>query len=755
MTHVFDFGLELIFLSLAYFGLIVIWRSKKSVREKNILIAAVLLTTLLFSIFATRNVARDSESRFGVERLIDAGFKSAVVKIVELQRSTFPSQVQIDDVPQHLQSSNGSFKTDIYRVSLNENFTKVSSNIFLGQLEKIQFMSSGDFVASALILLTMIVIVLVLNFKFASARLMVAALILISTLSIFLSLRYSEGWDEFFINLRHSYMLLHHGVFSVNANSMLEATVDFIPLVGTAFLGLIGIDLIDGFIVFSLLGSVAVIVFSFLITLKITKNQSWALAASLLAGLYPNVIYVSASGFSAVFFTGWIMAASYFLLFTERRLLGLIILSTLTLVRTEGILFAVLLMTYLYVIKPLPNTIRNKEWKLFFKEAVLDGAIVAVPFILSLLVRHWFYGHAIPNPISFKNTNFDNAFFASGFNRFAQMVSTHDLHLAVVLIALLFVANVVAWRGDKKLQTWSQDVKKLLALDAVIFLFILPYYVGGGDWFPNRWNRYGLPLNIALLLTLVIMLYGAFSCAKFSKSVGRVSLFVFCLSLIISYKSSIKLRLDNFVPSNFSEVVKNRWGRVNDLAVVGQFLKETLPQDAVVSSPEEATIMYFSQREMLGLLGVSNPEMVNMPLQPLSPGDILHRKRGYESVYKNRPDVIALWDPTVVGDFNGDNAKEKIRQALSGEFSEGKTNVIYYRVGSFAALEKMGYQHFTISYPDRIFSLFIGERIRDKFIESLLSKGFKYSGSDFVKYSVSSDITKKYAPASKELMKDL
>lgn len=695
----------------------------------------------------------------GFEQLIDSGFKNTVSEINRLQRRFLPNRQENDDVPERLQLSSGSFETNIYRINQDASFSKVSTEIFSGKMAKVQLMPVNQFGSLVFWVLIAILISLLLD-RFVSLWWTASmALGLISTLSILVSIRLSEGWDEFFINLRHAYMLLHHGVYSINTKSIVEASVDLIPLLATTFLGWLRIGLVDSLIVISLLGNISVVVFSYLLVLKINKDRTWALIAALLIGLYPNVLWVGASGFSAVLFCGWILASIYFCLFTDRRLIGLVLLSTLTLVRTEGILFAALLMAYLYVFKPLPDIVRTGMWKSPVRRALIDGSIVAAPFVCSLAVRKIFFGYAIPNPISFKNTSFDSSFFASGIDRFTQMISTHDLHLMIVLTVFLLIFNYLVGKKNAKLDVWKVEIRKLIALNVLVFLFILPYYIGGGDWFPARWNRYGLPFNLVVFLTLLILLYGAFFVGLKKWAIG-VSFFIFSFALIFDYQKSAQVRKDNIFYVTLTSVIQpfgGRWQRVDNLASLGRFLDDVLPADAVVSSPEEATIMYFSKREMLGLLGVSNPDMTSMPFQPLSPGDILHRKRGYASVFKSRPDVIALYEPVVVGDFvHNSSLDAKIKNTLRNEmFNSGMVNIAYYRIGSFSALERMGYKHVSISYSDRIFSLFISERIYDDFIKNIEAKGFKYFGSNFISYSVDSELSKKYVPATKEIMTEL
>jgi hypothetical protein len=757
-----DFGILLIVLSAAYVILALLKRQSESnnsvIRLNDRLSIVVLIGVCCFTyLFCIGSVnpplaTKNNGARVGIERGVDAAFKGLVLGIKNTMLKIAPNREQDDIVPIHLQTSVGSFETSIYRINQADKSNVTSTGIFFGVFSEIQKMPAKDLKLILTCLITAI-LSLVIAMRFTLSKWpIIAALGLISILSILVSIRLSEGWDEFFINLRHAYMLNHHGIYSVNALSMIEATVDLVPVLLTALIGYIGINLTDAFIITSLLGNIGLIIFSYLIINKLTQSHTWSLIASIIVGLYPNVIFIGATGFTAILFYSWLLAASYFILYTNRTFLGLALLSSLTLVRTEGILFALLLLAYQYVLKPLPEIIRTGRWRAPLKQGFIYSSFVALPFVLSLIVRHIVFGHSIPNPILFKNTGFDAGFLSVGLDRLVQMISSHDLPIVATLMVLLLAANIFAWKNNSKLDQWRVDIYRLLSLTAICLVFIVPYYIGGGDWFPATWNRYGLPFNLTIVLSSIALLYGAF---KFGldRWIGTAALFVFCGSLFFGYQKTGFQRNDNIFSSalwHFNNSTDTRWSRIDKLASLGQFLGDVLPKDAVIASPEEATIMYFSGREMIGLLGVSTPEMTAMPFQPMNPGNILHRKRAYKVVAQSRPDVIALYEPAVLGNFKGNgDILSRIHVAVQNEmFNPIMVDIDYYRVGSFKALESIGYKHITVSYDDRVYSLFIGSKIYDNFVKSLLSRGFEYLGSDRISYSVNSQLSKKYAPSA-------
>jgi hypothetical protein len=762
-----NFGLLLLIL-VAAFALLQCFsprtHSDKQGQWPRHLVSALILLAIIFyvkSAYTPPNLPGYTIPQDGFVHAIESGFENFMDSVDQLQGDFLPDRQVNDDVPLNLRKIEGSLETTVYSTTNEDTFNRVSSDIFSGVLSGIQRMSRDQFMSLAFWALVFIALAIIADRWLRSRWTASLTLSLISTASVFISIRLSQGWDEFYINLRHAYMLNEHGVYSINANSMIEASVDFIPILLTGILGWTGFELVDSFIFTSLFGNIVVVIFCYLLVSSITGSRTWGLVSSAVIGLYPNVLWVGATGFSAVLFSGWIIASSYYILFTKQKWVGLALLSMLTLVRTEGILFAALLMAYVYVLKPLPRILRNNNWnselKPAIKKALFYGALVASPFLLSLVIRLVVFGHAIPNPISFKNTNADTSYLSAGIERLTQMIINYDLLLLVILAALLLLVNIISWRRDSYSEMFRKGIINLLGLNLVIGLFILPYYSGGGDWFPLSWNRYGMPFNLIFSITILILIFSAFF-HGLKNWVRPASLIVFIGALSIGYKSTVIDRGGKFLYSTLPSTTyptDYRWSRVDNLASLGMFLRDTLPIDAVVSSPEVATIMYYSEREMIGLLGVGNTDITAMPFQPMKPGDILHRRRGYFSIYKSRPDVIALYEPVIKKDFRvaRENLSATIKQSLEEKvFSQGIVNIAFYRVGSFSSLQEMGYRHFTIVYPDRLFSLFIHKRIQGSFIENLNQRNFKQVDRLSIKYSVNSELTTRLLPSVPQLL---
>lgn len=760
-----DIGLLLVVLIASYMALVALTKLCPNPLGVKPYRAFVLCVVCLFSAFyfSTSPSPPPLSTNYEVDRTgflktLDLGVAAIASKLDFYQRQVFPSRQITDNVPVHLRSSSGSFETKIFHINSKNEPVNLSSAVFFGKLAKLQSISTDDFTIIFAWVLFCISVLIVIDRIISSRSSEFSALAAISALSIFVSIRISEGWDEFFINLRHAYMLLNNGVYSVNSKEMLEATVDLVPILITSILGFSKISLVDAFVISSLLGNIVVILFSYKIVTKLTRDRTWSLISALLIGLYPNVVWVGGSGFSAVLFSGCILASGYFLLFTNRRFVGLFLLSVLTLVRTEGILFAIVLFLCVNITRYFREPTKDWKWRCNVNSVFVDGIIIAVPFFLSLIVRFVIFGHPIPNPVAFKNTNFDTYYLSAGINRFSQMICGHDLHLIVVVIVFCILSRYLFYRNANR-KIFSLNELNLIIFNVAILIFIVPYYIGGGDWFPASWNRYAMPFTVVVVLTFFVFIHRAFF-LLLTGPLRYAGLYIFFGIFCFGYYQTVRFQKDNAIYSTLSAAtvpIGGRWQRVDQLASVGAFLKRVTPNDAVIASPEEATVMYFSEREMLGLLGVSNPDMTNMPFQPISPGDLLHRRRGHESIYHKRPDVIALYEPVLIGDFSSNfGLVETLRNALQEKlFDSPKVNVSYYRVGSFLALEKMGYRHITISYADKLFSLFVGQRIYENFEVNIKRLGFSYIGSRSIEYAVNPDISTKYVPSAKEMLSEL
>lgn len=516
---------------------------------QSVVLAAILFTAANYQFGPSPSPSPLSppefERRVGLELILDDTFYAAQSVIQYSLKQVLPDRTVVDEVPEEFRQSDGELTATLFRTGESLDYDTVFPNIWGGYLKDVQLASWHEFKNLCYTLLAVITLFWLAHLYRPILALRVAILASISLLSIILSLRVSYGFDEFYINLRHAWMLLEHGIYSINPDEISEASVDLVPLLLTALLGLLGTPL----------------------------TSAWI-------GCYPNVIWVGGTGFTAATFTGCLLGAAYFLLFTERRAIGLVFLACLTLVRTEGILLAALLMAYTHVFAAWPAS--RDAWPRFVRKALTEGALVASPFILLTTARYLAYGSLVPTPMTFKNSGFDVSYALQGVYRFYDMGSQHDLHLLLLFIAIM--AGILLW-GFKRGRERVNAVKNSFALTVIALLFTFPYFLGGADWFPSAWNRYGQMTTITSTLVFLSLLYCVFHTlpGNQGKKEANVVLAVFMVAFLLMADSALNFRPKNIftVTGDFYErPYPDFWERVDRLSELGHFFKEIIPARA-------------------------------------------------------------------------------------------------------------------------------------------------------------------------------
>jgi hypothetical protein len=655
-----------------------------------------------------------------------------------------PDREVPDSVPPRLTHSEGVVASEVWRTRGSAPFERVSAQRLGGLVEGVQLASARHFAGWALALLGVNLLLLGAASRWASRFLVLGGLTTTTVLSWLLSLRLALYWDEFYINLRHAAMLCQHGVFSINPDSRIEGTVDTLPLVATAVLHLAGLRLEDAFILITLAGNALVVIGSYMLARTMTGDRTWAMATAWVMGVLPSVIWVGATGFTAGLFTGWMLLGAYLLVFTERRGSGLVVLGTLTLVRTEGVLFAGLLVAWACGLRGLASAWREGHLGAHLRQLAGALTLVTAPFLLASAVRWWLYPSTLPTPIVLKNTGFDRGYALQGLQSLSEAIEGRDTHL--LLFALVVFTGVLALQGARS------QARDLLGVPVIAGAFILPYYIGGGDWLTPQWNRYGIPLEICATLGVLVAVRLALS--RLGPPLARTVAFVLLASTLLTAVG------DAWARGQATHIVMQTWGqlrhqagdlvfhddRIDALANLGRLLDAVLPPEAVVSSSEEATIMYFSGRRMLGLLGVSNPEVAREPLQPLAWGATAYKRRAVRSFERHLPDVFLAWEP-FTRRLPGGGAADREEALVRRFFCQPMIDALYYRVGSPRTLVLLGYENHTVLFRDLAFNIHVHRRVAPRFRANLARLGFTYAGRLSVPYRVSTKLARRLLPA--------
>lgn len=667
---------------------------------------------------------------------------------------TFPKQVD-----------RGEIKVNYFAIAdrgarmSEENYRNPYRNMFGGWLKKVQVESKGErpyfFVCLWRVLLFLGISTILAIFYpnlFTSSVLFIG----ICFLSLLCSLRLSEGWDEFYVNLSHARNLFESGSFSVNQFSKIEATVDTLPFLITGILGwLFNFDLQSIALSVSMAGTILVILASWLIVSHITCSKWVAWLSAFTIAVMPNVLWIGATGFMSILFSAHIMFSVYLCYLRPRRFAGFrhLAMGSLCLIRTEGILFACLawLGDVVFRINLLfrSSGLRIRLVKILF----FRGFFWAMPFVCLTVLRYFYFGSAIPLPILFKNTGGDFNYIREGLIRLESAVSGYNIGIAFVSLGGIASYGLASKIGFKRFL--------IVALSFVIFT--LSYFAGGGDWFPDIWSRYLSPF---LCFVIVFFISGTFLFATkvdfrdaprpllffFRQRSGgglvlKNMLLLLLISLLYWALGVFASTSDNFYATTRKQLNSTRdgWQRIQMLSYMGAYLRDTLPPGETVGSPEVATMPYFARKDLVCFLGVASPLVALSGLNPMTPGDRLHRKRSVDTIAIYQPAIFAAWGMEKRHDSARIPAYESAYNILKSEhLAQYHNDVMFYRMGSFKNLQKLGYEAFLLDVGDHTFYYWVHPRVLDYHVSALERVGFRRSGVMSAVYETSADIVTRF-----------
>lgn len=462
---------------------------------------------------------------------------------------------------------------------------------------------------------------------------------IVISLSAFFCLVFSafllfQPWDELFILLRHSENWAQFNHFSFNRFENSEGVVDFLPLFFLGTLNKLGLPLIETHFFFCILGAWFCILAGrkLLILLNFKAAENWGY---LLLLLYPPLLLNSANGFMVPLFTGFLLTSIHFLFLQNRLWQGLLTLSLLPLIRLEATWFCILaLIIYRY-----------QHFKTLRFKGIYKDALVFLPILILSIWRLQHFGSAIPAPVLYKSAIGDSFYFLLGLrNFFMDFVSGGGVIWLWVL-----------WINRKEIPRKGTEILILL------FAFVIPYYLSGGDWFPPAWQRYLFPFSFFLYLLSVPQispLIGRPDSKNIKSWVPLVLLVVFTFSL--SFNSGSRLLEHLFTSKSSLAGLKNKQlgkanYRIQQLSQLGTHLQNTTDIKDRIASSELATVMYFSKREALDLLGVTNLELAKAPLR--SPPRMFDKIKSQNDlpflIFKRvKPELISKYQPSFIYTFD-------------------------------------------------------------------------------------------------------
>lgn len=522
-----------------------------------------------------------------------------------------------------------------------------------------------------------------------------------------------QPWDEGYVNLLHSKNFAEHGTFSFSQSTPVEGTVDFLPYLFLGVLAKTGLDLSLLLFLQGIVGGICCL----LLLKRFWKNTALADYAIPIGILFLPILFNSTSGFVTPWFALGVLLF-YQLYFVEKKTkAGLVLFSLLPLVRPESVWLTILVVLLILSEKGKKEALPALVWGF-------------VPFVAFCLWRKSYFGYFIPTPVIYKSCLGNLFYLVIGIRNFmADIVASNTLLLAV----MFFVARY-------SLKKKRVEDKFVLAL----FLFIIPYYLSGGDWFPHAWARYLFPLSFFLF---AVSLPGALTWFQKSTEPGKAffyALFAFLLfmDLYANFGGWQRFYHTAFTPRKI--IAENRGAvsepfRVHFLSQIGRhFQKTTMPGDRIGSS-ELATIHYFADREAVDFLGITNREVAKLPLRDLPP---LWRKAPEDNelpylIFKRlEPSFVKRYHPEYIYPFDffmrrysKDVPEEEwdndvVIDALK-RWSTRFKGLMTPLYGGVENLLENGYQPFIVLYKGKFSMLyFVSKEKVEEHLERLKSSGF-------------------------------
>jgi len=300
--------------------------------------------------------------------------------------------------------------------------------------------------------------------------------------------------------------------------------------------------------------------------------------------------------------------------------------------------------------------ISNYKTFRFFVRNFISRLLFTFIFVgLWTLYRLYYYGSPLPSGIMGKNAKISGDFLLSGSYYFENMQNS-SYGISIIFVAFIYFLFV----SSKRILITQQLIFSLF-----FFLIILLGILGGGDWFPAYWQRYTLPVAIALFIFTFIHLAPV-------KNVISISISV----LFILLTSSSYKELGNTQSYSAS--------RATCLATLGKTLINFFPEDVGLATSELNTLSFYSKQSVTDLIGLADPRVALTELRPLSSGDILHRRNNPNIIMWDRPGLVYLFSDDIEGiDCSGgkisSSSKEEKFQIITDFLNSNRAK---YRAGN-------------------------------------------------------------------------
>jgi hypothetical protein len=452
--------------------------------------------------------------------------------------------------------------------------------------------------------------------------------LLIASIALVGTFIYSSRYtDEPFVNLEHTYNLLHHGLFSFSPSGMVDGTVEYSYYLLLTPFAFDRTALVQG----SLIVGASICWLHLFILWKLLSGINLELKLFFLLWFAVSVPFVEV--FSSGFGNGLVSLIFFGSLYFQiqgkiNRSLSLA--AILPLIRPDAILYSLSLFLVDFIQK---RKIRWLYWS-------VTGGCVAIYLGFIRL----FYGHWIPVPVAFKSDALSNlsatqilrSLFLDLFNYFSN-----PFHFFPLLLLIPFVIF------SKIFAQVSQKIKNLyylwIPLSAIFLFYNLTMKV------PEQRYFIGFELFLTVLPFLTIQgfvgnkeiaLTATDEAHQISpnlllvRSRRALTLLLFCLSLLIALMSNSDRLYGLAFGTNNKSLNSAQVSRITALGVGGQMIDEIIPKNWSIAATELHTFGFMNDRDIIDLWGYTNPV-------------IAHSKICSKSGNRNKPEFFLQVKPDV------------------------------------------------------------------------------------------------------------
>jgi arabinofuranosyltransferase len=346
-------------------------------------------------------------------------------------------------------------------------------------------------------------------------------------------------------------------------------------------------------------------------------TPAWvAFLAALLVVLNPSVFAYTKSGMETVTFTALVLTGLWHTLKTDREprprnlTVNVLLWFAVTLTRPEGVLYGATAGLFLFV----------TLWRIDLRRTLLNWVL---PFFLLftgfLLLRHSLYGEWLPNTFYAKVSVRANG----DFRQWAEILKSGVLYTTAFfterlgLVQLAFVLAGFVW--FKSLSRRTLSLVGLIVAANVLFVIA----VGGDFWplyrfFQVTWCLVGVLAVVPVLMVAVGQPLPDFASRRAIR-VGRIWSPALAVVLVVVHPFTALLQDSRFYGDlplfSMERVRETATARhVTPLFLLAKWVKENLPEDAVLAVDQAGQIPYYADREIVDVLGLNDRYLARHPL---------------------------------------------------------------------------------------------------------------------------------------------